>query len=92
VSFTHNSDDSGKPVLIDRQNSRRLHIFFDDNIEHDRAHAVDARDLQSGQPLPFNETKGRHLWRVNPYLAIMDDDYFINCVRECEAAVLARSH
>ena len=79
-------------MLIDRLDGRRVHIFFDDNIEHEHAHAVDARDAHTGVALPFSETKGRHLWRVNPYLAIMDEDYFIHCVRECEEAVLARGH
>lgn len=82
-----NRDTAGKPMLIDRQDSRQMHIFFDDNIEHDRAHAVDARELSSGEPIPFRETQGRYLWRVNPYSAIMNDDYFVECVRQCESAI-----
>lgn len=36
-----------------------MHIFFDDNIERDRAHIVDVRDRVSGAALPFSETKNR---------------------------------
>jgi hypothetical protein len=35
------------------------HIFLDDNVERDRAHIVDVRDLVTGDPLPFSVTKDR---------------------------------
>ena len=37
------SDDSGKLLVVDTSDKKTLHIFFDDNIERDRAHIVDAR-------------------------------------------------
>lgn len=91
------SDDSGKIILIDqrslngiewRQNNTEAsksnvlyQLFFDDNIERDRAHIVDARDIITFEPIPFVETKDKFLFRVEPYLAICEDDYFVNIIK-----------
>lgn len=90
----HEADDSGKLFLIDKRtlnltqndnNNEDLlyQVFFDDNIERDRAHIVDVRDVNSFEPIPFSETNGMVLLRVEPYLAILDDNYFLNQVRNC---------
>jgi hypothetical protein len=60
-------------------------LFFDDNIERDRAHIVDVRyGDDSFEAVPFTESEGVFLRRVEPYLAITDVEYF---VKEVAAAV-----
>lgn len=62
-------------------------IFFDDNVERDRAHIVDARDLHTGKPLPFRGeggTQGRHLVKVEPLQSILDEMYFAKALRAAE--------
>lgn len=91
------SDDSGKVLIVDRaagggggDASHYRHIFFDDNIERDRAHIVDARDLRTGEPLPFGGVGGtqrRYLMKVEPYASIMDEDYLVKALRGAEEQI-----
>lgn len=60
-------------------------MFFDDNIERNRAHIVDVRDASTYVPVPFEEAQGRYLRRVEPYQAILDREYYVKEVQ----AVLA---
>jgi hypothetical protein len=57
-------------------------VFFDDNIERDRAHIVDVRDCHTYAPVPFAQAAGRFLRRVEPFQAIMDREYFVREVQE----------
>jgi hypothetical protein len=56
-------------------------IFFDDNIERDRAHIVDVRDVscsrEDGVPIPFPASRDKYLCRVAPLEIISDEDYFV---------------
>ncbi|KAJ1414022.1 hypothetical protein B484DRAFT_454941 [Ochromonadaceae sp. CCMP2298] len=94
------SDTSGKLLLVETQTpqpdvaaatattdvgSRNVHVFFDDNIERNRAHIVDVRDERTFLPVPFAQARGRHLRRVDPYSAIMDREYFIREVQDVMA-------
>ena len=38
---------------MDLRQRDTLEIFFDDNIGHTTAHIVDAREVHTGEPLPF---------------------------------------
>jgi len=79
------TDDSGKPMLVDPLTASSPHsIFFDDNIEHGRAHIVDARDAQTGEALPFNHTRGVYLIKSEPILAIKDPRYFTKAIAAAE--------
>lgn len=88
------SDDSGKVLIVDTaaggvggDASHYRHIFFDDNVERERAHIVDARDLQTGASLPFvgvGGTQGKCLVKVEPYESIMDEGYLIKALRAAE--------
>jgi len=80
------ADDRGKPLFVEPPTAKDgvHHIFFDDNIERDRAHIVDARDAVSGDPLAFADTKGIYLIKAEPMLAIQDRRYFINAVADAE--------
>ena len=53
------------------------HIFFDDNIELDRAHIVDVR-MTDGTPIPFRESNRRWIAKAEPWLAITCETYFID--------------
>lgn len=57
-------------------------VFFDDNIERDRAHIVDVRDCHSFAPVPFAMANRRYLRRVEPYHAILDREYYVKEVQE----------
>lgn len=82
----HGSDLSGKLLLVHpnptADDDSTIQIFFDDNIELDRAHIVDVRDAETFQPIPFADSKDKYLVRVDPYAAITDTDYFINIVQD----------
>jgi len=86
------SDDSGKPLLVESLSENSVHhIFFDDNIERDRAHIVDARDVVSGNPMPFSETQGVYLVKAEPLLAIKDPHYFIEALASAEEELSRRT-
>ena len=76
-SDVHDADASS---VHDR--NKDIHIFFDDNIELDRAHIVDVRELETFEPIPFHISKGRFLQRVDPMLAIEDELFFVNKLEE----------
>ena len=52
-------------------------MFFDDNIERDRAHIVAVHDCLTYAPIPFTESQGKFLRRVEPYEAILDREYYV---------------
>ena len=86
------SCDSGKIMLVDSdppgedddvfERNKDIHIFFDDNIELDRAHIVDVRELETFEPIPFNISKGKFIQRVDPMLAIEDEFFFVKKLEE----------
>lgn len=57
---------------------KTIQLFFDDNIERDRLHIVDVRDLRTLIPVPFTKVNNIFVKKVEPYFAIIDDNYFIN--------------
>lgn len=75
------SDCSGKLLLIDNNCEKdvptTVQIFFDDNIERDRAHIVDARRLPSLNSINFEEANNIYYARVSPMDVIQDSNYFI---------------
>jgi hypothetical protein len=84
------SDTAGKLLLVDTSPDAACHhIFFDDNIERDRAHIVDCRDSRTGKSLPYTSTKGRWLVKAEPLHSIVDPQYFIRMVHSCETALRA---
>lgn len=79
-SRSDESDDSGKLVLVRLENNDDMHVFFDDNIERDRAHIVDVREYDTFAPIPFSMSRQRYLRRVEPFQVITDPQYFIKKV------------
>lgn len=61
-------------------NVQVIQIFFDDNIERDRAHIVDVRYSDTYEPIPFEASRGRYLKRVEPFEVILDRAYFVKQV------------
>ena len=59
-----------------------IEIFFDDNIERDRAHIVDVRCYRTYVPVPFKVSENIFIKKVEPYYAITDENYFIDLVEE----------
>lgn len=74
------SDTSGKLLLVDNRRQDEVQLFFDDNIERDRAHIVDVRDVSTFESIPFELTKDKTLVRADPLSAILDEDYFIKAI------------
>lgn len=71
----------GKQAEPSCEANRMWHVFFDDHIERDHAHIVDARSLQTGEPIPFEDVASTHLVHVDPYFAVYDREYFVNGVK-----------
>lgn len=81
----HESDSSGKVLLVDRTtptNDDVIHIFFDDNIERNRAHIVDVRQVDTFEALPFTETNDKFIHKCEPLLAIREKSYFVNLINK----------
>lgn len=43
---------------------------------------MDVRDCHSFAPVPFSVSQGRYLRRVEPYLAILDREYYVKQVQD----------
>jgi len=79
------SDTSGKLLLLDPSRTDVHHIFFDDNVQWEKLHIIDARDVTTGDPIPFVDVIDHWVVKAEPLEAIRDPDYFIKAVELCEA-------
>ena len=78
-SISNTGNKSELPSNNNNNNTKKtIQLFFDDNIERDRLHIVDVRDLRTLIPVPFNKVNNIFVKKVEPYFAIIDDNYFIN--------------
>lgn len=66
---------AGKPLRVHLRDPARQDLFFDDNVHDDDAHIIDARDPR-GRALPWGSVRDQHVLRVDPYRAILEEDYF----------------
>ncbi len=79
------SAEGGKLLLIDEADYDTHQIFFDDNISDDPAHSiVDVRDLITGETMLYKRTINKFIVRVESDKAILETDYFIKKIQECE--------
>mmetsp|Transcript_27129 Transcript_27129/g.48682 ORF Transcript_27129/g.48682 Transcript_27129/m.48682 type:complete len:499 (-) Transcript_27129:35-1531(-) len=78
------SDDSGKLLLVDQTDYGTQHIFFDDNVREDASNIIDVRDVVTGDSLPFKRIANKYIFRVDPYKAIIETDYFLKALDICE--------
>jgi hypothetical protein len=80
--------EAGKLLLVDHAGgfaeTQVQHIFFDGHIGSTDSGAIDVRDVVSGEPVPFAQAKDVFLHRVDFFQAIVDDQYFVRAVEECE--------
>ena len=72
------TDHSGKLLFIDpkAENNSIVQIFFDDNVERDRAHIIDVRRLPELEKVTFEEANDKLYMRISPFDVITDHDYF----------------
>lgn len=75
--------DAGKLLLIDDADYDSQHIFFDDNIGSGDS-IVDVRDLITGETIPFKRAINKFIVQVEPDKAILENDYFLKKIEECE--------
>lgn len=83
---------SDTAVTSKQRDSAPLQLFFDDNIELDRAHIVDVRDSKSFDKVPFSVTRNVFIRRVEPYFAIVNENYFIEILHEMVDAQISFRH
>lgn len=85
--------EDGKVLLMDTADKGIHQIFFDDNLEFDRAGIVDVRDLKGSlgkqciSDSKYGELTKKHLLKVEPLNVILNDDYFIENIIRFEEAL-----
>lgn len=81
--------DAGKLFLIDESDQSTHQIFFDDNISEDpQCSIVDIRNAFTGEKIEYKEAIDKYMVQVEPNKAILDDNYFIKKLYECEVRKL----
>ncbi len=78
------ADTAGKIHIVPTHKEDEHHIFFDDNVELDRAHIIDTRDMKTGDPIPFDEAHDVYIVAVNTMEVIENQDYFLERIKVCE--------
>lgn len=74
----------GKVVWIDQADYGTQHIFFDDNADEGEDCIVDVRDVITKEILPYKKMLNRYVVKCEPHRAILESDYFIKQIEECE--------
>lgn len=73
-----------KLLLIDQADYQTQHIFFDDNADPDDDCIVDVRDVITKEVVPYKKFMNRYVVRVEPHRAILETDYFLRQIEQCE--------
>eukprot|EP01022_Parablepharisma_sp_SALTPOND_P006343 TRINITY_DN1258_c0_g1_i1.p1 TRINITY_DN1258_c0_g1~~TRINITY_DN1258_c0_g1_i1.p1 ORF type:complete len:615 (+),score=67.56 TRINITY_DN1258_c0_g1_i1:2162-4006(+) len=77
--------DSGKLLLIDDADYETQQIFFDDNIRDDPNDTIlDVRDSITGEVISYKRAINKFFVRVESDRAILENDYFVKKIDECE--------
>jgi len=91
-SFWHlnkGAADSGKLFLVDETDENIHQIFFDDNINDNlECSIVDIRSASTGKKIEYRNAIGKYMVKVESDKVILDEDYFIKKLYECEAKKL----
>lgn len=77
----------GKPIFFDPDNKKYHFIFFDDNIESKPTSIVDCKNISNGKTLENKDIIGKYLIKVDPVEAAVNDNYFINKIKEAEEKI-----
>lgn len=78
------SIEQGKPFYIDTDDAETLPIFFDDNISEDdsKKNIIAPLDPKTGKLIPIeNLVQSGQAIKVDTLQAILNPDYYINCVQ-----------
>lgn len=75
----------GKLLLIDESDYETQHIFFDDNINVESPKIVDARNVVTGESIPFLKCINKYIFCVDSYRAIIEPEYFYRSILLCES-------
>ena len=76
--------DYAKPFLIDMEDPTTLSIFFDDNIRlgNPDTNIISPRNMRTSESIPIDDlVKSKQAVRVDTLEAILNEDYFLNCVK-----------
>jgi hypothetical protein len=74
----------GKLLLVDQADYNTQHIFFDDNADYGTDCIVDVRDLLTGEEIPYKKFMDMYVVKVHPHRAILESDYFVKQIENCE--------
>jgi hypothetical protein len=74
---------------VDEKDESMHQIFFDDNISDKLdCSIVDIRNAITGEKIEYRNAINKYMVKVEPHKAILDEDYFIKKIYECEAKKL----
>ena len=77
-------NERAKLMMIDQADYNTQHIFFDDNADSPESCIVDVRDVVTGEQLPYKKFMDMYVVKVHPHRAILESDYFVKCIEQCE--------
>ena len=75
-----------KPLLVNTSDSHILPIFFDDNIQANDDCIIDCRNIHTKEQIHLTESLNKHLIKVDSFLALSNDNYFLEMISVCEKA------
>ena len=85
--YNHKDDSSyGKLLLIDQADFNTQHIFFDDMAIEGKQNNIDVRDLSTSEKIVEKKFRNKYVVKADIYEAILDDQYFLKKIKECERA------
>ena len=73
-----------KLLLIDQGDQSTHHIFFDDNADEGENCIIDTRDIVTKEIVPYKKQMGRYVVKCDPLKVILEPDYFIRMIEQCE--------
>jgi hypothetical protein len=77
---------AGKLMAVDLSNTNIHPIFIDDNVyrRSKNTHIVDCRDLNTGDPIEYQNCYDIYVCKPISTESIRDESYFIKLIEHCE--------
>lgn len=72
---------TGKLFLVNSKDKDLHEIFFDDNLGEGSKNMVDIWDIGRKERIPIDKCWGKYLVPVDTIQAMLDEDYFINLIK-----------
>lgn len=85
-SSNNYTSSSGKPLYVDPSDYSTLQVFFESKLGEEESQIVDVRDVVKGEEIPYKKSINKFLWRVDPYKAVAETNYFYHALQVCEEA------